>query len=748
MDVTQIDTRHGTNNQHSYSNGNTLPYTSVPRGMNYFVPQTTNNNGSWFFHPNDHTFQGFRLTHQPSPWMGDFSHFLLTPISGKLANYDLYFAQSSYRPNEAVFSPHYLKIKQLRYQITSELTPSTYGAKIRLSYTKDEQHGLLFSAENISYIEVDERQNRVFGYVQNFAGCADPEFKMHFVLTADRPFDFSNTSFPVDGKIISKATQKAENQFFQIGFDDTAPKTVEISLATSFISPEQASLNLKRQADYDFEATKTRAAAKWNAYLSKIQVSDSDKAKVATFYHCLYRTALFPQRFYEYDANQNAIHYDTTARRVANGRLYTNNGFWDTYKTVFPLYSLLIPDEYEKMLGGFLNSYRETGYLPKWLSPDERGLMPGTLIDAVIADAAVKGIGTNLMPEFQDAMLKAATTQSDKENYGRRGALDYNRLGYVPLNYHESVNHTLDYAYSDFCISAVAKTLGNTALEAEYEERSKNYLHIFDPKTGFMRAKDENGNFQTPFNPFSWGKDYAEGSAWQNSFAVFHDFAGLNEAYGEGGFLRKLTELANTPPKFDVDGYGYEIHEMSEMAMIDFGQIALSNQPSFHLPYLFTYAKKPAYTQVLIKQAVNQFYDAGINGYPGDEDNGSMSGWYIFSTLGFYPVTPGSGEYVFGIPAFENVRIDLPNGKTLTLDTANNSPAHQFVTARTRDNKPLKSQFITHSDLIRGGNLTTTLGLVPEEREISEEELPFSISSAQKSILKFQELATTHSETC
>lgn len=728
MDVTQIDTRHGTNNQHSYSNGNTLPYTSVPWGMNHFVPQTTNNNGSWFFHPNDHTFQGFRLTHQPSPWMGDFSHFLLTPISGPLANYDLFFAQSSYRPNEAIFNPHYLKIKQLRYQITSKLTPSTYGAKIRASYTKNENHALLFSAENISYIKVDEQKNRVLGYVQNFAGCADKEFKMHFILEANCPFDLANTGHPKDGAFILNPNQPIENQFFQIGFLGTTPKTVEISLATSFISPEQAKLNLERQAHMDFSATKKKAFEKWNAYLNKIQVSDSDASKVATFYHCFYRTALFPQRFYEYDENQNPIHYNTTARQVAPGRLYTNNGFWDTYKTVFPLYSLLIPEEYEKMLTGFLNSYRETGYLPKWLSPDERGLMPGTLIDAVVADAAVKGIGTNLMTEFQEAMLKAATTQSDKENYGRRGALDYNKLGYVPASYHESVNHTLDYAYSDFCISAVAKTLGNKTLQKEYEERSKNYLHIFDKETGFMRAKDKEGNFRTPFNPFSWGKDYAEGSAWQSSFAVFHDFLGLKEAYGSDLFLAKLTELANTPPKFDVSGYGYEIHEMSEMAMIDFGQIALSNQPSFHLPYLFQYAKRPAYTEVLIKQAVNQFFNAGFDGYPGDEDNGSMSGWYIFSTLGFYPVTPGSGEYVFGIPAFENVRIELPNDKVLTLETANNTPAHQFVKARFRDKEPIKSLFITHSDLIRGGHLKTTLGLVPEEREITQAELPFSLS--------------------
>lgn len=728
MKAIQIDTRQGTANSATYSNGNTLPYTGVPWGMNYFVTQTTNEKGSWFFHPQDHTFQGFRLTHQPSPWMGDFSQLLLTPLTGEIQQHTLYGIQSSYRPEEAVFNPHYLKIKQLRYQITSELVPSTYGAKLKIHYAKNDLHSLLFSAPAESAIAVDFDTNIVTGYVKNFADCVDKNFKMYFAFTADQIFSPAETGF-FEGEIRKAADHnQADDQLFQLAFREFSSGTAVVTIATSFISPEQAQLNLQRELTDDFYTTKEKAETAWNDYLGKINITDRDSKKVSTFYHCLYRTGLFPQRFYEYDALKQPIHYNTTAKRVEKGILYTNNGFWDTYKTVFPLYSLLVPELYAEMLEGFLNSYRESGYLPKWLSPDERGMMPGTLIDAVIADAAVKNIGAELMPDFLKAMEYTASTPSANGNYGRQGGKDYERLGYVPLSYHESVNHTLDYAYSDFCISVVAGYLGLPDKAKKYRDRSRNYQQLFSKADGFMRAKDENGQFRTPFNPFAWGGDYAEGSAWQSSFAVFHDFAGLIEQFGgENAFLARLTELANTPPTFDVTGYPYEIHEMSEMAMIDFGQIALSNQPSFHIPYLFTYAKRPDLTQLLVKQACSRFFDDSFTGFPGDEDNGSMAGWYVWSTLGLYPVTPGSGEYVLGIPAFDEVVITLPTGKIVRISSHNNTVQHQFVAGLKWNGEVFKKLAISHQELVCGAELEFELGLVPPLGVYGTAIPPFSI---------------------
>jgi len=716
-----VDTRQGTANQHSYSNGNALPYTGVPFGMNHFVVQTTNQNGSWFFHPKDRVFQGFRLTHQPSPWMGDFQHFLLTPVSGErnMQHRNVYNYQSSYRPESAVFSPHYLKVKQERYGIVSELSPSTYGAQIQCQFPEHEASGIFFRAPGPSHLKVTVDKKVVSGYISNFTGCEDSEFKMYVALAFSEAITNEESEFQ----------GKDQTILWKFG---NIPH-LSIRLATSFISEEQAFLNLEREVDKTFEETKAAAASNWEHYLGKIQVSHTDLEYVKTFYGCLYRMFLFPMKFYELDALGDAIHYDTTSKTVKKGVLYTNNGFWDTFRTVYPLYSIIIPKEYEEMMAGFLNSYRETGYLPKWLSPDERGMMPGTLIDGLIADAAVKGIGSDLMPELLEAMLAAATKKSASSNYGRQGTEDYLKYGYVPLDYHESVNHTQDYAYSDFCISKVAGVLGNTDIEQEYEQQSLNYKNIFDHETGFMRAKDKEGNFRPGFRDTSWGLDYAEGSAWQNGFAVYHDFQGLINEYGsKEEFFHKMTELCNTPPKFDVKGYGFEIHEMSEMAAVDFGQVAISNQPSFHLPYLFNYAGQPASSQVVLKQLMTNLFHSGFEGYPGDEDNGSMSGWYVFSSMGFYPVTPGSGQYVLGIPLFDEVTLHLPDGKTLEVRTHQNAPHANFVKGVELNREAYTKLYLDHGELMKGGSLAFTLGLAPVLRTYAQDELPFSVSKSEE----------------
>ncbi|GGH80053.1 putative alpha-1,2-mannosidase [Pullulanibacillus pueri] len=726
-----IDTRQGTDNQHSYSNGNTLPYTGVPFGMNFFVPQTKNDQGSWFFNPRDRVFQGFRLTHQPSPWMGDFSHFLMTPVSGHFSNSDLFHYQSSYRPESAIFKPHYLQIKQWRYQITNELVPTTYGAIIRSHYQQDTLPGMFLHFPGLSEVSIDPQKQQVSGFLSNFSGCEDPEFKMYFMIQFNQPIDREQTGFFLtDGTFENAIDCQGEDKTLLLRFSLDHTKTLETKLATSFIHGGQAQLNLNRElVPYDFNQLKATSASQWEYYLNKIEVSHRDMSLIKTFYHCMYRLFLFPQKFYENNEAGEPMHYDTTSRQIKPGVMYTNNGFWDTYRSVYPLFSLIIPEEYEEMLQGFLNSYRETGYLPKWLSPDERGIMPGTLIDAVIADAANKGIGQALMPEFLEAMNRTATTQSSNSKYGRQGTEDYLKYGYIPSDHHESVNHTLDYAYSDFCISRVAQHLNQEELAHTYEKRAYHYLNLFDPETGFMRAKDKDGIFRENFKDTSWGLDYAEGSAWQSSFAVFHDIAGLIKAHGgKEVFRKKLADLCNQEPTFDVKGYGFEIHEMSEMAAVDFGQLALSNQPSFHLPYLFNYVDDPSSSQVLLKQLMTQLFDSSSTGYPGDEDNGSMSGWYIFSSMGFYPVCPGSGEYVLGIPLFDTVNIHLPNQKVVTIQTSHNEPQFNFVHQVTVNHQPYSKLFFTHELLKEGAEIQFDLGLVPEHQSYSNDERPFSLS--------------------
>ncbi|MEY8445614.1 GH92 family glycosyl hydrolase [Enterococcus ratti] len=715
MQVQHIDTRHGTANQANFSNGNCLPYTGVPFGMNYFAPQTTDQKGSWWFHPNDRIFQGYRLTHQPSPWMGDFSHFILTPISGTLTENTLFHAQSSYRPEESTFCPTHLSIHQLRYAIFSTLIPSMYGGVLTIKYEKND-NGLLLSFPGKHRVVVKD-EHTIEGQITHFSGSEDPHFTFYFVLHFEQAIQSS-----LQLSIEKKAAASIPFYFGEI-------KKQVIHFGTSFISQEQASFNLAKEMKQAPNQYLKNSRQQWQNYFDRIKIEHHDPKQVRTFYHNLYRLFLFPQTFYEIDPTGQKIHYDTTSRNVKLGVLYTNNGFWDTYKTVYPLYSLIATEKYEEMLEGFLNSYYETGFLPKWLSPDERGLMPGTLIDAVIADAAVKGIRRDLMMEFLKAMKKGATVQSEKTNYGRQGTNDYLTYGYVPNIYQESVNHTLDYAYSDFCISQVAQSLEEEETAQHYRKQSLNYHHLFDPETGFMRSKDINGAFRTPFSSTKWGQDYAEGSAWQSSFAVYHDFAGLINAYGGATkFEEKLIELCNQAPVFEVDGYGFEIHEMSEMAAIEFGQVAISNQPSFHYPYLFSYIGKPEMAQPLIKQLLTQAFDDTFTGYPGDEDNGSMAGWYIFNSLGFYPVTPGSGEYVIGMPLFDKVTLTLSSGKNLTIKTMPNYPQQQFIHKIKRNEKPYKKLFFTHKDLLEGGFISYQLGIVPHPFDLQKEDLPYSLS--------------------
>lgn len=725
-DLLTIDTRQGTNNQHSYSNGNCLPYTAVPFGMNHYVVQTTDQKGSWYFNPHDRVFQGFRLTHQPSPWMGDFSSLLMTPIAGEVQNPNLFTIQSSYRPEEAVYAPHYTKLKQERYQITSELVPTMYGMMLKSHYRDGQNAGFVLTSKGPYKLRINPETNQLSGYVINYSGSEDPDFKMYIDLTFDHQIDLTKSGIYRQEALVSGTDFEGEDLQLVVRFADCA--VLETRLATSFISSEQAKYNRSQLTKQTFAELKGAAATTWLDYLNRIEVEDRNQEAVETFYTSLYRTFLFPQTFYEVSENGAEIHYDTLSKTIKEGKLYTNNGFWDTYKTLYPLYSLIATDEYEAMLEGFLNSYRNAGYLPKWLSPDERGLMPGTLVDAVIADAAVKGIGTKLMPEFLEAMIKAATVQSDHPHYGRRGTNQYNEIGYVSSSYGESVNHTQDYAYSDFCISQVAKTEGQGALAADYAERSHNYRNIFDPSVGFMRAKDADGQFVSDFHPFNWGRDYTEGSAWQNSFATYHDFADLIQLHGgEDAFLGKLIELCNTYPEFKDLGYGFEIHEMSEMAAVNFGQIAMSNQPSFHLPYLFNYVNQPLYTQLLLKNIKETLFNTGWDGFPGDEDNGSMAAWYVFSSLGFYPVCPGSGEYVIGIPSFERVTLHLSNGKELAIIAENKTTTHHFVGQVRQGESVVNPLAIAHQDLMAGETLYFDMTLVPPLAP-KNVQLPFSLS--------------------
>ena len=687
-----IDTRFGTASKHAFSRGNTLPYTGVPFGMNYFVPQTSDQEGSWFFDPRLPIFQGVRLTHQPSPWIGDYSWLLLTPVAGEISGDTLFHRQSSYNLDRAIFNPHYLRIFSERYQIETQLTPTCYGASIQLRQTQGKALSIYLHAnDDLTVVQVDERTIDI-----RQSGLTETNKSPLVMYTA---LTFSTDILSI-------------NQVRQDWRIDLAGAEALVQLATSFISKEQARFNLPSK---DFKDTKADAKASWEDLLGRFDVVETGRVDRTFFDHCLYRLFLFPQTFYEVNEQGKSIHIDLASETIKPGLLFTNNGFWDTFRTSFPLFALIIPEHYRQFLKGFLNSYRDTGYLPKWLAPDERGMMPGTLIDGVLADSACKDMAPEIEEEFLKAMIETATKADPKAINGRHGLSQYQELGYLSTDYHESVSHTLDYAYSDFCISTCAAKLGQEELAQTYAHYSKNYQNLFDPETGYMRARDVDGNFRPDFSPYSWGRDYAECSAIQASLGVLHDISGLSQLMGgKDAFSNYLLKACQSLPLFETTGYGYEIHEMSEMATAPFGQLAISNQPSFHIPYLFRYSNVPQYTSLLIKTLRQKAFRAGWDAYPGDEDNGSLSAWYVWSALGFYPTCPGKASYDLGIPLFDHLRIYLAQeDKWLEIRTQQNHEHFHFVQNCLLDGK--ERQSIRHQELLNAKTLDFNLNWLPKQ---------------------------------
>ncbi len=656
-----VNVKMGTRSTPRYSNGNTLPFTQRPWAMAGFAPQTSSERGPWYYYPDDRSIEGVRLTHQPSPWIRDYGNLVLMPQSGKpfMTPGDRW---SGYMPEKTILRPDYMFIEFLRYGTSLELTPTYRGASIKLKFATEEQPRLgLFPVQDKFACEVDQVNRIVRGCTTAINYRHANNYAMYFVMKFDCDF------------LLEESVNGEEGANIALNCKEEAA----IQLAISYISPEQAMLNLEQElSNKTFEQIQQEGSQEWEELLGKIEIEAADEEQRKIFYSCLYRACIFPHMFHEFDSKNQPIHYCTHDGKVREGLLYTDNGFWDTFRTVYPLYAIVFPDKYAEIMQGYVNFYKDCGWLPKWPCPGEIGAMPGTLIDGVIADAAVKGIiKGKILEDAFEGMLKHAEQDAVDIPNGRKGVSDYHTYGYIPRNkYGESVNHTLDYAYGDFCIAQVAKLLGRADVAEKYYETSKYYKNLFDPVTGFMRGKDTYGRMAEDFNQYAWGGDYCEGGPWQNSFGVYHDIDGLMELYGgKQALLEKLEELFNGPRTYDVGKYRSEIHEMTEMACYDFGQCAISNQPSFHLPWLFAMAGDQEKTDYWVAKIAKEAFSSDENGYPGDEDNGSLSSWYILATLGLYSVCPGKEEYIKNKPLVERATIHSVKGDIVINKNRNGS---------------------------------------------------------------------------
>ena len=656
----------GTENCREFSHGNISPLVTLPHAVAAFTLQ--NQPGRWHYQPRSRSADGIRLTHQPSPWIGDYGQLLIKPSGMDFVN-DRNRYRSSIRPEEWEITPALLHGKFVKDRVEILLVPTESGCILRVRFEDGEGRVNLIGLDGETAFSV--REGVACGYTTAADHRISYDFREWFAVRANKPYE-----------------AESGEGFLSLIFHAFE---VELRLAISYLGEEQALLNLERETGgVTLEETGQAAEALWEDYLSRIRVQAPEEV-MRTFYSCMYRAFLFPRRFHELGADGKPIHRNLSTGEITPGVMYVDNGFWDTFRTVYPFLSLIDRELEAEMLKGFLNFYRETGWLPRWLAPDEFACMPGTLIEAVIADAVVKDVvGEEDARALLEAMLHNAETEIDDPRFGRKAVGDYRRLGYVPNRVRESVNETLDCCYGDFCISAVARKLGEEEIAARYEGYARNYRKLFDAESGFMRGRDEHGGFAPGFDPFAWGGDYTEGSAWHSSFAVYHDVPGLNALYG-GRLSDKLDDLFRTPPLFRVGSYGEEIHEMSEMAAIpDFGQCAICNQPSFHLPYLYAALGDVPRTADLVHRILARAFKADECGFPGDEDNGTMAAWYLFSALGFYPLCPGKPEYTVSRP-YVSAELTLWNGNTLCV-----SPDGFPISPRSA---------VAHSELLKGGYL-------------------------------------------
>jgi predicted alpha-1,2-mannosidase len=720
--LAMVNVMQGTNSIREFSHGNVLPLISAPFGMTDWSVQNAGDiNERFFFQSRRNTFYGIRATHQPSPWAGDYGHFSITPQTGPVALESAARA-SEYDPASAVMRPDYLRIYLKKYKVTTELTSSERAAVWRVHFDSSNRTGrLVFDLPGDGQLQM--KGNRLWGYSKYHGGPAAGDLHCYFVAVLDRPI--------TGGQSVGTESGSGKGAGY-VEFATGNGKPLEMRIATSFISPEQAQVNLNRETAQGFEGVRKTTAAAWEKLMGRITVEGSPERK-ETFYSCLYRALKYPRKIYEQNAAGEMVHYSPWNGKTEKGPAFTDTGLWDTFRTQFPLFSVAYPDVYGEIVAGWLNAYREGGWLPHWPNPGGFRSMPGNFADTMVTDAMVKGIqGFDLKTAYA-ALRKDAFTipvsQRGEPVGGKADLEEYLRLGYVPARKTEYwVSMTLDYAYNDWCVAQAAKLMGRTDDYRALMKRSQNYKNLWDPSTGFMRGRDEGGNWsERNFDEYAWGGAYAESGPWQASWAVQHDALGLADLTGGPvAFGAKLDDLFTQPPIFKTGAYNGVIHEMIEFVAVGMGQYGACNQPSFHLPYLYSAIGQPWKTEYWTRRACRELFNAGPNGFIGDDDNGSNSSWYLMSAMGIYSLTPGHPSYVLTSPEFDSVKIALPNGKTIEIEATGNSEKNVYVRSRTVNGKPWTKTWISHAELVGGAKIVDAMSDRPAVRKVKAEELPYS----------------------
>ena len=723
----------GTDSKLSLSNGNTYPAIALPWGMNFWMPQTGKMGDGWAYIYDADKIRGFKQTHQPSPWINDYGQFSIMPMTKQLKiDQDERASWFSHKTEKA--TPYYYSVYLSEYDVTTEITPTERCAYFRFTFPETDQAYIIVDAfDRGSYIKIIPEKNKIIGYTTRNSGGVPKNFKNYFVIEFDKPFTYKKVWA---GKSIVEGLLElqADHAGAAIGFATHRGEQVHARVASSFISIEQAEQNLKEIGDKDFEQTKEAARNTWNNTLGRIRIESDDTERVSTFYSCFYRSVLFPRMFFEYDKQGNPIHYSPYNGKVLNGYMYTDTGFWDTFRCLFPFVNLVFPSVGEKMQAGLLNTYLESGFFPEWASPGHRNCMIGNNSASVVADAFMKDITKVDAQKMYEGLLHGTNhVHPLVKSTGRLGWEYYNQLGYVPydVDINENVARTLEYAYDDWCIYQMGKKLGRPADELEiFKKRCQNYRNVFDQETKLMRGRNQDDKFQSPFNPLKWGDAFTEGNSWHYTLSVFHDIQGLiNLMGGKKTFIAMLDSVFSVPPVFDDSYYGGVIHEIREMEIMNMGNYAHGNQPIQHMIYLYNYAGEPWKAQYWLREVMTRLYFPTPDGYCGDEDNGQTSAWYVFTALGFYPVCPGSNQYVLGAPYFPKATITLENGKQIEIIAPKNSDKNRYIRKMSYNGKNYTKNYLNHFDLLKGARLFFDMSDQPmKERGTQDSDFPYSFS--------------------
>lgn len=731
--VDYVNTLTGTLSKRELSTGNTYPAIAMPWGMNFWTPQTGKMGNGWAYTYNADKIRGFKQTHQPSPWINDYGQFVIMPVTGQaLFNEDERASWFSHKAETA--KPYYYKVYLADHDVVTEISPTNRAAMFRFTFPENKHSYVIVDAlDNGSYIKIIPEENKIIGYTTKNDGGVPENFKNYFVIVFDKPFTYTAS---VSDQIITngKLESRSNHAGGIIGFGTQKGEKVHARVASSFISPEQAELNMKELGEDCFDEIVQKGRSKWNEVLGKIEVNDSNIDNLRTFYSCLYRSVLFPRSFYEIDAQGKVMHYSPYNGKVLPGYMFTDTGFWDTFRSLFPFLNLMYPSMSVKMQEGLVNTYKESGFLPEWASPGHRDCMIGNNSASVVADAYLKGLrGYDIETLWEAVVHGANAVHPQIKSTGRWGYDYYNKLGYVPydVGIKENAARTLEYAYNDWTIYKLGQALGKPKKDIKmFAQRAMNYKNLFDNEHKLMRGKNKDGKFQSPFNPLKWGDAFTEGNSWHYTWSVFHDPQGLIDLMGgTGEFNTMMDSVFNVPPLFDESYYGAVIHEIREMQIMNMGNYAHGNQPIQHMIYLYNYSGEPWKAQYWAREVMDKLYTSAPDGYCGDEDNGQTSAWYVFSAMGFYPVCPGTDEYIVGSPLFDRLTLHLENGKQANIHAANNSKENRYIHSVVINGHTHTKNYITHDLLKDGATIVYEMSPVPNKnRGTKKEDFPYSFS--------------------